>query len=76
MDMGNMSPEDEAFDPTTANDEQLTLFLARQGVLPTDLQRSLDRAMERVQYHQKASMKPAFRPWEELELEWLDSHGQ
>jgi hypothetical protein len=40
--------EFEAFDPSTASDEQLTLFLARQGVSPMDVQASLERAVERL----------------------------
>jgi hypothetical protein len=67
-----MSPADEAFDPSTATDEQLTLFLARQGVQPTDLRKSLDAALERVG-RTKEEAKAKERPWEEFELERVDS---
>lgn len=56
--------EDEEFDPTTATDEQLTLYLARQGVSPMDLQRSLDKALCRIEW-----LKRDERSWEEFELE-------
>lgn len=62
-----MSPADEAFDPQTATDEQLTLFLARQGVSPIDVERARERAMRLVQ-HVRHMLLPDERAWEEFEL--------
>lgn len=60
-----MAPDDLTFDPMQASDAELTLYLARQGVQPSDVKRTLEVALERVRLA-KANDE---RPWEEFELE-------
>jgi hypothetical protein len=66
-----MNPADEEFDPCKASDEELTLFLARQGISPVDLQRSLEKTMQKLVWWRLRDE----RPWEEFELDRLDADG-
>lgn len=63
-----MKPEDENFDPMTATDEQLVLFLARCGVTPIDLEQSKRRMLAMIDDDHERRRRET-KSWEELELD-------